>query len=1311
MIEFPLESPHSDVRALDRMVVMGLEPHLIQSREEFAAELTALRDASGLSMRRLSNQVDAPLATLGGYFSGRHLPTVSQTDLFRRVLGCLDVTGPTAVADWLDALNRVRRTAGSARGTGIAPYRGLECFQPEHAGWFFGREALTDLLVEEAKKGGFFALVGASGSGKSSLLRAGLVPALLASAGSAWVCRVMAPGLDPFGELEKAFGAERGERPPGLAAVDVAVEVSGPLLLVVDQFEELFTVDRTSFGTREQFLTLLRLIVDGRRDGATTAVAIGLRADFYTAASRDPDLLQILQHRQLLVGAMNGAELRRAIEEPARRVGLVVDEDLVDLLIHELAPRGLARSAHDDGALPLLSHALHQTWLRARRGRLTLADYRAAGDIRGSVEKTAEEAFNSLGPAEQQYARRMFLRLVNVDADSTITRRRGPREQIAFADAEPECAAMTAGVLDRFVEARLVTVDESSAQISHEALLTAWSRLADWIDVDRASLQTHRRLRGWASYWVDSGRDESELMRGARLAAVQEWVRLSEGSTDLDSLEADYLRVSSEAQGRERSARRTRNRRLRQLVAVSVVLAVVAVGAAVFGLQSRAEAMADRATATIERDRALSRQLASEAGGLRSTDPALAAQLALQAFHTFPTVEARSALLDASSGSVPTRLVGPTGPTLVVPNPGGTVIAISNSRDGSITLYSLGQPGQPARLGTMPATADEQQFAGAFSPDGRRFVSGGSAGSVVLWDVSVPAAPVMIGPPLVVGDGQAGVRAVGFARGGQQVLAEGRGPSVLRWDIGSAGLPTALPPLPAPGEVLALAVDEQTNTLAVGGAGGVELWDLAGSAAAPLGTIAPAGGRALSVAFSPDGRTVATGSAQRQLELWNITDPAAPTLESAGPGPLAAQVNAINFSPDGLLIGAATSDLLVQVWDTRTWKVIASYPHTGPATGVTFTPNQQSVVTSSTDGVARIWPFPGPVLRGIGGPVFNLGFSAANELVVGASENPGLLRRWNAADRLHPVRVEPDITGSATIGSVNSATAISPDGRLVVGGSGTGAVGIWEVDTIPATFLSALPGLADGVSSLTFSADGKLVAGSGGRVVQLWDVSDPRQPRTLGRLTGMRNQVYYAAISPDAAEAVAVDISGHTTLWDISDRQTPVLQADLTGVGDSAFSVTFSPDGNYIAVGGIDKTVLLWNIEKPTAPVRVGAMLTGPRAEVYWLSYRADGKQLAAASTDGKVWIWDTTDPAAAVVTEVLTTPTGGVYSAVFSPDGTELAAAGSAAEVRVWATHPDVVAAAICADQGQGITESEWRLYLPDQPYQPPCPIVTPPA
>ncbi len=410
------------------------DPRQVSAPVEFAGALTQLRLRAGLSIRDVARATGIPSGTLGGYFSGRHLPPTTQPHLLEQVLVALRVRDPDEIEAWREALLRARRGgasraanrsgAGSAAGRdqadkphtgpGPSPYRGLEAFTEDDAHLFFGREVIVDELVaaidERAPSPDLLRIlivVGPSGSGKSSLLRAGLVPRLRTRAQAPWATSVLVPGTDPLG----ALAASRAE-------------VSGAprALLVVDQAEELFSGEVLP-AERTEFIRALVAAAEGDPD-QVTVVVVGLRADFYGQAAADPDILPALRSSQVLLGSMSLADLRRAITAPAQSVGVQVEPELVDLLIRDLSPRGQLLAGYDAGALPLVSHALLATWEQHRGDRLTAGDYVATGGIAGAVQQTAEVVFAGLDATGRAAAQWLFAQLVAVDDDAVMTRRR-----------------------------------------------------------------------------------------------------------------------------------------------------------------------------------------------------------------------------------------------------------------------------------------------------------------------------------------------------------------------------------------------------------------------------------------------------------------------------------------------------------------------------------------------------------------------------------------------------------------------------------------------------------------------------------------------------------------------------------------------------------------------------------------------------------------------------------------------------------------------------------------------------------------------
>ena len=416
--------------------------------------------------------------------------------------------------------------------SGDAPYRGLASFGRQDAPWFFGREDVTQRLVELATGWGIGAgvglplvVVGPSGSGKSSLLQAGLMPRLTGPV------TLFAPTATPAADLGAQLTAETG-------------------YVIVDQFEAVFTRCQDEDQRREFITAVCELAMKA-------TVILALRADFYGQALRYPGLATALQSRQVVLGPMTTEQVRQAIVAPARRAHLEVEDGLVELLLRDLAPKTPStptaldpQGAHEPGALPLLSHALLSTWELSSTSTITVADYRASGGISDAITRTAEGVFAELPDGQQEMARQLFLRLVHVADDAPPT-----RSVVRLSELDG-WSASAIDLLDRFVGERLITVDADHAQIAHDALLTAWPRLRSWIDAGQDDLRTRRRISEAARIWEETGRDSSALPRGLQLAIASHWAGHAGNHASLSPLASEFVAAAvAEDQVRERAER------------------------------------------------------------------------------------------------------------------------------------------------------------------------------------------------------------------------------------------------------------------------------------------------------------------------------------------------------------------------------------------------------------------------------------------------------------------------------------------------------------------------------------------------------------------------------------------------------------------------------------------------------------------------------------------------------------------------------------------------------------------------------------
>ena len=1281
-------------------------------------------------MREVARAVGIPASTAGDYFAGRHLPPPSQPGLLPRILRACGVTDQAQLSGWMNALNRIRRGPGRRPAATPAPYRGLASFQPEDAAWFFGREDLTARLVRLASAppapGIPLTVVGPSGSGKSSLLRAGLIPSL-----PGWPRRRLAlftPGPAPLRELARQLAMLAPAEPdPGVPPDSSRIEAalrSDPgealrlipgggdpggesgtpgagdpgLVIVVDQFEEIFTACRDE-AERHRFITAICALA------GPAVVVLALRADFYDRALRHPELARALQEHQVVVVPMSQREVRRAIVEPAHLARLDVEDGLVELLLRDLAPHSPEGSplgaGHEAGALPLLSHALLTTWSRSHGGRLTVADYQASGGIRHAIARTADQVYGSLDEEQQDIARRLFLRLVYVADDAPETR---SSVRLAELGDWPSEAASPGEVLDRFVAERLITVDADTAQITHEALLTAWPLLRTWIDANREGLRVRRRLSDSARAWDEAGRDPAALLRGGQLALARDWAADPVNRDSLGTLTRAFVDAGIAAERLEQATERNRTLRLRRLVAALTVLVIVTVALAGYAFQQREAATSAQDGATAARDTAQSREVAIEADQVRGQSAGLAAQLSMAAYRIAPTADARASLLESTGTPAAARIIDSAGVVQAVSlSPDHRVLAVA-AADGTLRLWDVARPGHPVPMGAplLPANRLEPVYAVAFSPDGSLLAAAGATGTVTLWEMRTAGRPARLGSPLT---GPAStVYSLAFSAHGSLLAAGSNDHTVRLWNVADPAHPRAVgSPLTGPSAaVQSVAFSPDGAVLAEGSTDKtVRLWNVA-DAAHPVALGRPLTGPALpvnAVAFSPDGRTLAAGSQDKKVWLWNVSTPARPVRKGTLTG-ATDWVNAVAFSPDGRSLAAGSSDARVLVWNLATGALTATLSQPQPVTSLAWIGDGR-LVSGDADGKVRLWVLPTPVLL-TGGPADSAVYGDDGRLLAVGSTT---LELWNAVTRTELASAAPPGPVNTLVNAVAFLTA-----STLAAGYTDGMLQLWRIgagDRSLTRVSQPLPASANGnVESVVLSPDHRVLATSGDDgTVRLWSVTDPARPRLLARRPDSRAEVYNVAFSPDGAVLAAASADDLTRLWSVSQPGDPTkIGKPLGGLASYAISVVFSPDGRTLAVGSADHTVRLWNVSDLARPARLGRPLSGPGGYVYSVAFSPGGQMLAAGVTDGTAWLWRVTDPARPRLVAALTGPAQQVWTVEFSPTGSTLAAASNDGTVRLWDTQPRAAAAAVCATAGQPLTRAEWADYVPGRRYTPPC-------
>jgi WD40 repeat protein/DNA-binding SARP family transcriptional activator len=1108
------------------------------------------------------------------------------------------------------ALNVAVDGNGSARVPlrEVCPFKGLAPFEAADAEFFFGRERLVDELVARLADAPLLVVVGPSGSGKSSLLRAGLLPALDQES------LVVRPGGRTAAELAPVF-----ERIP-----------SGQrFVLAVDQFEELFGA---SVAEEERRAFVDVLVEEAWNPDRRALILIALRADFFGRLAPYVELADLVGPNHVLLGPMSGTELRRAIEGPAERTGLEVEPALTDMLVDEVAGEA--------GGLPLLSTALLDLWHRRENGLLTVLAHERTGGVRGAVGRHAEAAFRSLGEEDREVARRILLRLIAAGEGEALTRRRVTHDEL---DADRDERVVR--VLGALVEHRLLVADDGTVELVHEALLERWPRLAAWLEEDAQGRLVHRHLTQAAGGWDAAGRDDAELYRGARLTGAIEWA--DEHETELNQLEREFLAASRAASEREAVRQRRANRRLRGLLLVALALLVLSAVAGVVAWQKRSQA---RHNATVAEAQRLGAQALSDP----SLDRALL--LAREAVNLDDSSTTRSNLLatllrspaaigvaHADSARLLDEALSPDGRVLAVRGDDGNVAFFDAN-----TLRPIGSSfkgnSQVGVVGAVPGPL----HALAFSPDGKTLAVGGSDGNSSTIDIfrmathrptrSTNSSGLEIGdvafapdgrtfatseplngtshpPPvlIVVRDARTGFarpetaeirggRLAGYTRDGRfLVVTSGPRRSLLL----DAGTLKRARTFPVGG---ATALSPAANEAAFGHAdGSVTLLDLHTGKTSTL----PGGasGSVETVSFSRDGRTLATGADDGSVAVWRVRTGLLEAFEGHS-----APVRAVVFSRDGRTLYSVGYDGSLIAWNVsgawwlgRPFRYTFHPPSNGAPAESAVSPDGSLFAVSPRPDRVTLWrsatrtPL-APLLRGPTGPVNGLAFSGDGRLVAAAGEVHIVL--WDTTTR----KVVRIVEGGA------SKVAFSPDGHTLATGEIDGSEVLYDLRTGRRTGeVSAGLASTDGID---FSPDGKLLASASlNGTVSLWNVAAQTKVRDLVGMVA----AYAVRFSPDGKLVAGCGSSSRVILWDAATGKR--AGEPIAGHG---CAIDFDPSGKTLATVGDDGKLRLWDV---VTRKLIGAPLPGSTAGGS-VHFFPDGKHVLGVFESGQAIIWNV-DPLA----------------------------------------------------------------------------------
>lgn len=1198
------------------------------------------------------------------------------------------------------------------------PYKGLRAFDEPDAADFFGRDGVVSEVVsrlaEPGLAGRFALVVGASGSGKSSIVRAGLLPAVRRGAvpgSEAWFVATMAPGKAPFEELADALRlvsvGDADRLVTELAAGDSGlhrvirrlVPPGGELLLVVDQLEELFTL--APDDQQRRFLDALVHSVSTPE--SRLRVVATLRADFYDRPLGVGSLAGLTGDATVAVGVMSAAEIESAVVGPAERVGVTVEPALVAELVGAVV--------HEPAALPSLQFTLTELADRSPDGALTLDAYRDLGGVEGAIAARAEDLYLSLAPDARLGVRRMFEQLLVVGPEGEPTRRRA-----LLADVTAALPGNGAGGLDRIVEvwaqARLLTLDHHpdsrapTVEVAHEALLREWPRLRDWVAEDRTDLAALAHLRDAAAGWEALDRDPGGLYRGTRLDSALH-VAGDRGRV-LPPGERAFLDASRAGRDGERRREVRRLRRLRLQLVVLAVALVVSLGAGTVAVGQR-----DRASD--QGDLAEARELAAAAEANLDVDPERSVLLALEALDRAPgdarLQDAEQALHDAVTTSRATvRVTGAGG--AVAWSPDGTQVA-SAAPDGALELTDA-MTGDP--LQTLTGH-DARANGVTFSPDGALLGTTGEDGSAIVWDLAT-------GDVLHRLESPAGrdAMAPSFSPDGSLFAAAWWNEGLVRvLDLGSGRVAREV-----------TAVDHPVST-----------------------SFDPQGAR-MAVAWS--GGAVMVVDARTGEVVTELDTPA--SFDAA-------------WSPDGGSIAVAGEDGRARVYDAGTGRRrLTITAHREAINDIGWSGDSASLVTAAEDGTARVWGVSGDeaiemftlsaqdTRSGVAGAAFS---PDGDRIVTGDIENRSTIV-WDAG-----IGGDAEVVNLPAAADQENEVRYTSDGRYLVTGNATGGVTVWDARTfeevrtlgdgepLPPPGAGVDPGSGLAVTSLEVSPDGRSVAIAvyDGRccpsatAVRVWDLATGRE--AFEQLYRPYRYVDELAWSPDSSllafsstdqsdegESGLGTAQGRVTVVDTSGREVAGFEDEETFVeiltlaftadgehlvGTRSPMLSFDPFFGELAVWDWREGTVVRTFETHGERARLspaGDLLAstppdyragGQAVEVWeWPSGRhhrtlaghsgavteavfsPDGSRLATASNDGTVRLWD---PASGGQLLVLRGHDGPVGSVAFSPDGTRLASSGADGTVRVWALTVDELVDEARAGLTRGLTDDECRQYL----------------